>query len=167
MVRLNLLLALAYLFLFTSCSLQPVYSNKYSTQELSQLSSIEIEPIASIEGAEFCYYLSSILPRSTTATTKYLLKVKFTNKRLPLILQKNSDVLREVISQTVQYRLVDIVTNREVTTGTFSHITSYSTTALPYHSYIDEEVALKDLTKQGAYDILARLILYFKRVPTN
>lgn len=167
MVRSNLLLALAYLFLFTSCSLKPVYSNKYSMQELSQLSSIEIEPIASIEGAEFCYYLSSILPRSTTATTKYLLKVKFTNKRLPLILQKNSDVLREAISQTVQYRLVDIITNREVTTGTFSHITSYSTAALPYHSYIDEEVALKDLTKQGADDILARLILYFKRVPTN
>ncbi|WP_375331829.1 hypothetical protein [Candidatus Tisiphia endosymbiont of Temnostethus pusillus] len=167
MVRLNLLLALAYLFLFTSCSLKPVYSNKYSTQELSQLSSIEIEPIASIEGAEFCYYLSSILPRSTTATTKYLLKVKFTNKRLPLILQKNSDVLREAISQTVQYRLVDIVTSQDITSGTFRHVTSYSTAALPYHSYIDEEVALKDLTKQGADDILARLILYFKRVPTN
>ncbi|WP_425363830.1 hypothetical protein [Candidatus Tisiphia endosymbiont of Hybos culiciformis] len=160
---LNLLLIVTYLFLSTSCSLRPVYSNKYSLQELNQLSAIEIEPIDSIGGAEFCYYLSSILPRSTTSTTKYLLKVQFTNKSLPLIIQKNSDVLRETVSQTIQYRLVDIVTNQDVTSGTFRHVTSYSTASSPYHSYIENEKALEELTKQGANETLERLILYFKQ----
>ncbi|MDR0296821.1 MAG: hypothetical protein LBH67_02470 [Rickettsia sp.] len=157
----NLLLIVTYLFLCSSCSLRPVYSNKYSLQELSQLSTIEVEPIESIEGAEFCYYLSSILPKSTT--TKYLLKVKFTNKNLPFILQKNSDVLREAVSQTIQYSLVDIITNQQVTSGTFRHITSYSTASSPYHSYVDNMKALEDLTKLGADEILGRLILYFKQ----
>lgn len=157
----NLLLIITYLFLCTSCSLRPVYSNNYSPQELSQLSAIEIEPIDSIGGAEFCYYLSSILPRSTT--TKYLLKVEFTNKNLPLILHKNSDMLRETVHQTIQYKLVDTVTNQEVTSGTFHHRTSYSTAFSPYQSYIDNEKALEYLTKQGADEILERLILYFKQ----
>ncbi len=164
---LNLLLIVTYLFLCSSCSLRPVYSNKYSPQELNQLSAIEIESIDSIEAAEFCYYLSNILPRSTVVTTKYLLKVKFTNKNLPFILQKNSDVLRETVSQTIQYSLVDIITNQEVTSGTFRHITSYSTASSPYHSYVDNMKALEDLTKQGADEILGRLILYFKQNIAN
>ncbi|WP_375318526.1 hypothetical protein [Candidatus Tisiphia endosymbiont of Oplodontha viridula] len=157
------LLLIVCLFLCTSCTLRPVYSNNYSPQELNQLSAIEIEPIDSIGGAEFCYYLSSILPKSTISTTKYLLKVKFTNKSLPLIIQKNSDVLREAVSQTIQYRLIDIITNQPVTSGTFRHITSYSTASSPYHSYIDNEKALEELAKQGAVEILERLILYFKQ----
>ncbi|WP_341752628.1 MULTISPECIES: hypothetical protein [unclassified Candidatus Tisiphia] len=159
----SLLVIVTYLFLCTSCSLRPVYSNKYSLQELSQLSAIEVEPIDSIAGAEFCYYLSSILPKYTTSTIKYLLKVNFTNKILPLIIQKNSDVLRETVSQTIQYRLVDIVTNQHLTSGTFRHVTSYSTASSPYHSYVDNDKALEDLTKQGANEILERLILYFKQ----
>ncbi len=146
--------------LCTACSLKPIYNTKYSLEQFTQLSSVTIEPIKSIEGAEFYYYLSSILPKSTM--TRYLLKVQFISKRLPFIFQKNSDVLREKINQTVKYRLVDILTNQQVLVGTFSHITSYSTASLPYHSYIDEEVASKDLIKQGAEEILGRLILYFK-----
>ncbi|XVN42959.1 MAG: hypothetical protein RCG15_01245 [Candidatus Rickettsia vulgarisii] len=158
------IIIVACLFLCASCSLKPVYSSKYNTQKLSKLNSIEVEKINSVEGAELLYHLSSILPRDKSVDTKYLLKIKLSGNSLPSIIQKNSDVLWERINQDVQYRLIDIKTNKEVTSGRFSHINSYNIDFLVYNSYVAREKATEDLTKRVAEEIFARLVIYFSSV---
>ncbi len=159
----KLILVFSYLCFLASCNLQPVYSKKYGSQISDQLSAIDIEPLKSIDGAEFEYYLSSILPKIATVKAKYLLKVKFTNVKLPSTIQKNSYVLRETVSQIVEYSLFDIMTGKKINSGKFRHIASYKIFSSPYDSYIEDELALEDLTRQSANGIRDRLILYFKK----
>lgn len=159
----NYLSILVCLCMVASCSLKPVYYSKYNVPELNQLNAIEVEQINSIEGAEFLYHLSNILPKDTSLRAKYLLKISLSTTKLPSVIQKNSDVLWEIINQIVQYRLIDINTGKEVTSGRFSHKTSYNINSLVYSSYVESETANQDLTKQAAEEIIARLIVYFEK----
>ncbi len=143
--------------LLFGCGFKPVYSTKSLAS--NQLKLIEVEPIESIDGAEFYFYLSQIMPNSHS--TKYLLKVQFTATNTPLALQKNSDILRQTINQLIHYQLIDKETNKEVTTGKFKNISSYSTTTSPYATYVDGEMASQNLSKNAAEEIHSRLILYF------
>ncbi len=152
------------LLIGSSCSLKPVYSSKHNAKELAKLSSIEIQPINSVEGSEFLYHFSRILPCSRGIKPQYLLKVEFSNTKVPSVLQRNSDTIREAINQTVSYSLMDALTNKEVTSGRFKHITSYNTNSTVYTSYIIGEGEMELLTNQAAEEIRKRLILYFKRI---
>lgn len=163
----NYLIILACLFFCVSCSLKPVYYNKYNAQGLSQLNTVEVEKIGSIDGAEFLYHLSNILPRDKSIDAKYMLKVEFSNSKLPSVIQKNSDVLWEIINQNVHYRLLDIKTGKEVTSGRFSHTNSYNIDSSVYSSYIASETATEDLTRQAAEEILARLVVYFNKISSE
>jgi hypothetical protein len=146
-----------FLCLLSGCGFRPVYSTKLITN--NQLGLIEVEPIESIDGAEFCYHLSQIMPNSHSP--KYLLKVQFSGTNVPLAMQKNSEVLRQTINQQIHYKLIDKETNKEITSGQFKNISSYSTTTSPYATYVDSEMASKNLSKQAAEEIRSRLILYF------
>ncbi len=159
----NLLSLILFLLLCSSCNLRPVYSNFYNAQILNQLNIIEIEPVQSIHGAQFCYHLSTLLPKSTTIKAKYLLKVSFTSVTFPAIIQKNSDLLRETVVQTVSYKLIDIISNRVLTSGQFKNVTSYDTASLPYRDYMNRETSLEHLVKQAADMLQSRLILYFEQ----
>lgn len=163
----NLLFILQVLLLLTSCNLRPVYSTKYNPQELSQFNAIAIEAVNSIEGAELVYHLSYLLPRQSGTKVKYLLKIEFANKRLPSVIQKNSDTLREMIEQIVNYKLVDVQSDKVVTAGQFNHISTYSIDSAVYSSYTLGELELEQLTKRAAEEILARLILHFKRIESE
>ena len=147
--------------LLTSCGLRAVYSNKYTELKANNpLNAIDIEPIGSIDGTEFYHHLSTLLPRTTTA--QYLLKVQFSNVSVPSAFQKNSDVMREITNQSIQYWLFDLKTNKELTSGKFKQMTSYSTMFSPYAAYVENEGALEDLTKHSAEEVRSRLILYFE-----
>lgn len=159
----KIIISFLSLFLCAACGLKPVYSNKHSPQIISQLESIDIEPMTSIAGAEFCYYLASILPRTRAAPAKYLLKVTITDRYLPGAIQKNSDILRGEINQFVSYQLLDIATHQKITSGHFNNITSYDALTSPYTSYIESQKTLEDFTKHAADEVRARLILYFRQ----
>lgn len=148
---------LLLLCLLSGCVFRPVYGTESQTSQ--QLGLIEVEPIESIDGAEFCYHLSQIMPN--LQLPKYLLKVQFTATNVPLAMQKNSDVLRQAISQQINYQLIDKATNKEITSGQFKNISSYSTTTSPYATYVDSEMVSKNLSKQAAEEIRSRLILFF------
>lgn len=167
MAEYNYLTILVCLFFCASCSLKPLYSSKYNAQELNQLNCIEVEEINSIEGSEFLYHLSNILPRNRLIDAKYLLKVKFLNSKLPSVIQKNSDVLWEIINQNVQYQLINIETGKKVTTGKFTHTNSYNIGSIVYSNYISSETASDDLTRQAAEEIFARLVIHFNNVNNN
>ena len=143
-----------------SCNLKPVFSSSSAVDSAHTINSIEIEPINSVEGAEFFHHLSTLFPAQ--GVTKYLLKVNLSFVSTPVAIQKNSDILRQTLSQLVEYHLYDKATGKQVTGGKFKHISSYATTFTPYASYIESESALQNLSRQAAEDIRTRLILYFE-----
>ncbi len=126
----------------------------------SQLKAVEIEPMRSINGAEFYHHLSNILP-SSEAVAKYKLIVKFSHTSVPIALQKNAEVLRQATSQLVKYRLIDKETGNELTSGRFKQVSSYSTTFAAYAVYAEEAMTFKNLSRQAAEEIYSRLLLYF------
>ncbi|ACP53190.1 MAG: hypothetical protein QFX12_04925 [Rickettsia africae] len=146
-------------FLMSSCNLKPVYSEKYSRN--NDLEAIEVEPIRTIEGAEFYHRLTSILPQKAQA--KYLLKVKLIATTMPATIEKNSNVLREYINQLVRYKLIDIESQKVLIEEKFYQNTSYNAIFTPYATNVERDKTGIDLAYQAAEEIRSRLILYFTR----
>ncbi|QWB86223.1 hypothetical protein JRD95_00269 [Rickettsia parkeri] len=146
-------------FLMSSCNLKPVYSEKYSRN--NDLEAIEVEPIRTIEGAEFYHRLTSILPQKAQA--KYLLKVKLIATTMPATIEKNSNVLREYINQLVRYKLIDIESQKVLIEEKFYQNTSYNAIFTPYATNVERDKTGIDLAYQAAEEIRSRLIVYFTR----
>ncbi|WP_392506046.1 hypothetical protein ACE5D9_06600 [Rickettsia sp. 2024-CO-Wats] len=147
-------------FLMSSCNLKPVYSEKYSRN--NDLEAIEVEPIQTIEGAEFYHRLTSILPQKAQA--KYLLKVKLIATTMPATtIEKNSNVLRGYINQLVRYKLIDIESQKVLIEEKFYQNTSYNAICTPYATNVERDKTGIDLAYQAAEEIRSRLILYFTR----
>ncbi len=146
-------------FLMSSCNLKPVYSEKYSRN--NDFEAIEVEPIRTIEGAEFYHRLTSILPQKAQA--KYLLKVKLIATTMPATIEKNSNVLREYINQLVRYKLIDIESQKVLIEEQFYQNTSYNAIFTPYATNVERDKTGIDLAYQAAEEIRSRLILYFTR----
>ncbi|BDU60228.1 hypothetical protein FLA4_06380 [Candidatus Rickettsia kotlanii] len=144
----------------SSCNLKPVYSKKYSRN--NDLEAIEVEPIRTIEGAEFYHRLTSILPQKAQA--KYLLKVKLIATTMPATtIEKNSNVLRGYINQLVIYKLIDIESQKVLIEEQFYQNTSYNAICTPYATNVERDETGIDLAYQAAEEIRSRLILYFTR----
>ena len=154
---LNKLAILLISLILCSCGFKSPYQVSVNDDSLS---SIEIEPIESIEGAEFYQNLINLLPPSKKI--QYLLKVQFHYVSSPLVIQKNADIFRQTVSQLVKYQLLDKDTNKELTAGQFRLLSSYSSHYSAYTTHIESEKTLANLTKLGAEEIRARLILYFE-----
>lgn len=159
MIR-NVLLLTALLFL-AACSFSPIYGDK-GFQKNHLLHAIQVEPINSIAGAEFYRHMSDILP--LYYDPKFLLKVRFNSASSPIAMQKNTEVLRQNISQLIEYELLDIKTHKIITSGRFRNTLSYNTTFSPYATHIESESALETLTRNTAEEIRNRLILYFHTI---
>lgn len=145
--------------LTSSCNLKPVYSEKYSRN--NDLEAIEVEPMRTIEGAEFYHRLTSILPQKAQA--KYLLKVKLIATTMPATIEKNSNVLREYINQLVRYKLIDIESQKVLIEEKFYQNMSYNAIFTPYATNVERDKTGIDLAYQAAEEIRSRLILYFTR----
>lgn len=149
-------LIICSLFL-SSCGFKALYKQEAVS---SSLDAIEIDPINTMEGAELHRYLSDLLP--LTREPLYILRISFTSAGSPIAIQKNSDVIRENVSHTVQFELLDIKTSKMLTSGKFKQMTSYNSTFSPYGSNVEREHTAKNLTKYSSEEIRRRLILYFK-----
>jgi len=143
----------------SSCNLKPVYSEKYNRS--NDLEAIEVEPIKTIEGAQFYHRLTSILPQKAEA--KYLLKAELIGATMPATIEKNSNVLREYINQLVKYKLIDIESQKILIEEKFYQNTSYNAIFTPYATNVERDETEIDLAYQAAEEIRSRLILYFSR----
>ncbi len=143
----------------SSCNLKSVYSEKYSRN--NDLEAIKVEPIRTIEGAEFYHHLTRILPQKAKA--KYLLKAELSATTMPATIEKNSNILREDINQLVRYKLLDIESQNILIEETFCQNTSYNAIFTPYATNVERYGTGIDLAYQAAEEIRSRLILYFIR----
>lgn len=155
----RLLLCIFVILVLPACGFKAVYKDDNPQKLNHDLSAIEIEPIDSIEGAEFCRYLEDIL--NSSGTTRFHLKAEFNSTTSPIAIQKDSDVLRQTVSQIVKYQLFDKQTGKELTGGSFKQMSSYNTGFSPFATYLESDMIGKNLARQSAEEIRTRLILYF------
>lgn len=156
---LNKLIIFLLSFSLYSCGFKSPYKH-ITIDSSSNLHSIEIEPIESIEGAEFYQHLVNLFPSRQKAD--YILKVQFHCLSSPLIIQKNANIIRQTVNQLVKYKLLDKKTNKELTSGQFKLLSSYNSNSASYTTHMESERTYENLTKLGAEEIRTRLILYFE-----
>lgn len=150
---------LIYIFSLISCGFKPIYKKELNPTS-DFLQSIEVAPISSPEGADFYNHLKNILP--VTQNVKYTLETGLSYVKDYSIIQKNSDVLRESVTIKVSYKLLESSTQKLVTSGHFSRLSSFSTNFSPYSNQTSQEETQKSLAIMSAEEIRNRIILFFE-----
>lgn len=148
-----------YILSLNSCGFKPIYKRSLNPAN-DFLQSIEIEPIVSPEGADFYNHLKNILP--VAQNVKYTLETKLSFQKDYSIIQKNSDVLRENVTVKVSYKLLDSNTQKLITSGHFSRLSSFSSNFSPYSNQTSQQETQKSLAIMSAEEIRNRIILFFE-----
>ena len=156
---LNLAILLVCILSLTSCGFKPIYK-KQSNPINNFLQSIEIIPIFSPDGADYYNHLNNILPPKSSP--KYHLETTLSYGKDYSIIQRNSDVLREVVTIKVSYKLFESKTQKLVTSGHFTRLASYSTNFSPYSNQTNQQETQKLLAIMSAEEVRNRIILFFE-----
>ena len=157
--QIRVILIVATLFVLSACGFKPVYKTTDSkTYELLQ--KIELAPPYTIEGAEFYNQLKNIIPPSLHAD--YILESKLQFAQDFSIIQKNSDVLREIIILKVSYTLKEKITDKTITSGKFTRLSSYNTSFSTYENLNRNQQTLTNLAIISAEEVRNRIILYIE-----
>ena len=147
------------LFSLASCGFRPIYKTELNPTN-NFMQAIEILPIASPEGANYYNHLKNILP--TGHNPKYTLSTSLSYDKDFSIIQKNSDVLREVVTIKVKYKLTESATNKIIVSGKFSRLASYSTNFSPYGNQANQQELQNTLAIMSAEEVRNRLILFIE-----
>lgn len=147
------------IFFLTSCGFKPIYKTQ-SNPINNFLQNIEIIPISSPEGADYYNHLKNILP--SEQTSKYHLETILSYGKDYSIIQRNSDVLRELITIKVSYKLLESKTQKLITTGHFTRLASFSTNFSPYSNQTNQQETQKLLAIMSAEEVRNRIILFFE-----
>ena len=147
------------LFSITSCGFKPIYKTNLNPT-YDYLQAIEITPISSPEGADYYNHLKNIIP--TNLHAKYRLNTSIAYTKNFSIIQRNSDVTREVVTIKVVYSLVETSTGKIITSDDFSRIASFSTNFSPYGNHTKQLEVQKVLAIMAAEEIRNRLILFIE-----
>lgn len=126
----------------------------------SALENIDITMINSVEGADFYNHLQNIMPHGPAA--KYTLTTNCSFMKSISVIQKNSDILREVVTIKVSYELKDKATENKITTGQFSRFSSFNTTFSPYSNVVSQQDKQKNLAIMSAEEVRNRIMMFFK-----
>lgn len=153
------ILIVAILFLLGSCGFKPIYKTT-NTKTYELLQKIELAPPSTIEAAEFYNQLKNIIPPALNAA--YTLESKLQFSQDFSIIQKNSDVLREIITLKVSYTLKEKMTDRIVTSGKFTRLSSYSTSFSTYENLNKNQQIITNLAIVSAEEVRNRIILYIE-----
>lgn len=129
------------LFLIQSCNkleISKYKSSIYTQKQVEQdLKTVEIGDPNNLEAVHYYNHLKNIMPHSSEKEKKYLLKTSFYFRKNFSLIQKNSDIVRELIQIELSYSLIDKVSNKQELNGTIHRILSYNTTDSPYSNYIE------------------------------
>lgn len=157
-LRVGIILLISILSL-TSCGFKPIYKKELNPTS-DFLQSVEVGPINSPDGADYYNHLKNILP--VVQNAKYILKTQLSYTKDYSIIQKNSDVLRESVTIKVLYTLLESSTQKVVTSGHFSRLSSFSTNFSPYSNQSSQQETQRSLAIMAAEEIRNRIILFFE-----
>ncbi|MDP4708951.1 MAG: hypothetical protein NWS20_02985 [Rickettsiaceae bacterium] len=159
MQYIRLLLIVLLLPSLNSCGFNSMYKAD-NNPTFSALENIDITMINSVEGADFYNHLQNIMPHGPAA--KYTLTTNCSFMKSISVIQKNSDILREVVTIKVSYELKDKATENKITTGQFSRFSSFNTTFSPYSNVVSQQDKQKNLAIMSAEEVRNRIMMFFK-----
>ncbi|MDF2965400.1 MAG: hypothetical protein K0Q51_788 [Rickettsiaceae bacterium] len=179
----RLLLLVLTLFAFTGCQAKGIHSTEQKLQVEEELAKIELSPSNSKYITELYMGLADKLPSSLDK--KYRLNVQINFSHNPLLISKNSDILREHVVASVDYELLlipqdhsaDINKRQSNSTklvedglksprkslykGKVVLRSSHDTIDSPYATHVETEQMSRNLAAQAAEEIYKRLFMYF------
>jgi len=159
----GIILIMATLLVISACGFKPVYkTTDNKTYELLQ--KIELAPPCTLEGAEFYNQLKNIIP-PTSLHANYILESKLQFTQDFSIIQRNSDVLREIVTLKVSYTLKEKMTGKTITSGKFTRLSSHNTSFSPYENLNKNQQTLTNLAIISAEEVRNRIILYIENSP--
>jgi hypothetical protein len=154
----SLLIIFPLLFL-SSCGFSSIYK-EHNNPTRSALENIDVEMINSIEGADFYNHLQNILPHGPAA--KYTLTTNCAFIKSISIIQKNSDVFRELITIKLSYKLRNKITGDKITSGSFSRLSSFNTAFSPYSNLVSKQDIQKNLAIMSAEEVRNRIMTFLQ-----
>jgi hypothetical protein len=153
------ILIVIVLFFLGSCGFRSVYKTT-DNKTYEFLQKIELTPTQTVEGAEFYNQLKNILPPSLAAI--YILETKLAFSQDFSVIQKNSDILREMVTLKVSYIVKEKATDRTITSGNFTRLSSYNTSFSLYSNTSTNQQILTHLAIIAAEEVRNRIILYIE-----
>lgn len=154
----KLLFLICLIGILQSCGFKPAYQRG---EKMTALSSVQVAPQSTAYGAEYYSHLKNII--SSQPPHNYTLESKLTFSKDYDIIQKNSDVLRELLTLKTEYVLRNINTGKIELSGQFSRFVSYNTTFSPYSTTVEADNLNNSLSIIAAEETRDRLILFFNR----
>lgn len=154
----KLLFLICLIGILQSCGFKPAYQKG---ERITALSSVQVAPQNTVYGAEYYSHLKNII--SSHPPYNYTLEGKLTFSKDYDIIQKNSDVLRELLTLKTEYVLKNIHTGKIELSGQFSRFVSYNTTFSPYSTTVEADNLNNSLSIIAAEETRDRLILFFTR----
>ena len=148
------------LLFLSSCGFSSIYK-EHNNPTRSALENIDVAMINSIEGADFYNHLQNIMPYSP-ATAKYTLIINCAFIKSISVIQKNSDVLRELVTIKVSYELKNKTTGDRLSSGNFSRLSSFNTTFSPYSNVVSQQDTQKNLAIMSAEEVRNRIMMFLQ-----
>jgi len=142
-----------------SCGFSSIYK-EHNNPTRSALENVDITMINSVEGADFYHHLQNIMPHGPAA--KYTLTTNCSFIKSISVIQKNSDILRELVTIKVSYELKDKSTGDTITSGQFSRLSSFNTTFSPYSNVVSQQDTQKNLAIMSAEEVRNRIMMFIK-----
>ncbi len=154
----KLLFLICLIGILQSCGFKPAYQK---SERMTALSSIQVAPQNTVYGSEYYSHLKNII--ASQPPYNYTLEGKLTFSKDYDIIQKNSDVLRELLTLKTEYVLRNIRTGNIELSGQFSRFVSYNTTFSPYSTTVEADNLNNSLSIIAADETRDRLIHFFTR----
>lgn len=146
-------------FCFSSCATRFVTLSPEVQEKLSNINYSVSED--TIEAYNFKKYLGNILGSSSSAK-EYNLEINLQKTQSGLIIQKDTDSVRETIELSVTFKLFSKNLSEPVYKGKFRQVGSFNTLFSPYSTNLELERTSGDLYVAAAEELRRRLILYFQ-----
>lgn len=168
------------LTILTACGFEPLYverksdekwyyKGEFDTSISEEMSQIKIAPIADRIGQLIRNnLLDNLTPRGISDSHKYILEVYNINKSVTeQAMRDDITATREKVRYTVNYKLLDATTHKELVGGNSIAYLGYDIMANPYSTTFAQKKIEKDAAKILANDISLRMGAYFHSTLTK
>lgn len=168
------IIAFIGLFLLSACGFEPLYVQKkhdnfwyfggrFDTTIMDNMANVKIEQIQNRFGQIIRNQLLDILtPKGAPKKAKYRLQAYIADKNvIQQALRDDITATRERVKYTVEYRMYDVATDKEIIKGNSIAFVSYDLLANPYSTTTAEKKSEEDAARIIANDIALRIGAYF------
>jgi hypothetical protein len=155
------------LCILTSCQGGGIHSSLDKQLVEEELAKIEFASPQSKYITECYLELERLLPSTISATKEYSLNINIFYNNNPLLISKNSDLLRENVTALIDYEIHSLKSpiatplHKALHKGRIVLRSSHNVIDSPYATHVEIEHINLKLAAQAAEEIYKRLFIYF------